>query len=324
MRLLRHAASAWLVIAVLCGCALQPTKLTTANTSDLPAQVELAQVPFFAQQQYQCGPAALATVLQAAGVSVLPGDLVEDVYLPGRKGSLQLELLAATRRRDHVPYLLAESLPAVLEQVAVGRPVLVMQNLGLKVAPAWHFAVLVGYDLQARTLILRSGTTRRLVIGMDRFIKTWARAQSWGLIVLAPDQLPKNPDLERYLTAAAGLEAVGRLDAAAQAYASARAQWPHSVWPAVGLANISYRKGDLRSAEDGYVGALALDADNIVAHNNLAEILAGRGCFAAARVHIARAAALATGTTLESAVAATAQKVDTAASFVDDAACPQP
>lgn len=321
MRTLHHAAIAWAAIVVLGGCASYPTGLD-ANTSHLPVQVELAQVPFFAQQQYQCGPAALAMVLQSTGVSVAPQDLTEDVYLPGRKGSLQLELLAATRVRDRIPYLLAEHLPAALEQVAAGRPVLVMQNLGLKIVPAWHFAVLVGYDLEARTLILRSGMTQRLVIGMDRFVRTWARAQHWGFVVLEPDRLPENPDLERYMSAAASLEAVGRLEAAARAYTNARAQWPLSAWPAVGLANVSYRKDDLRAAEDGYVAALALDADNIVAHNNLAEILASRGCVAAARVHVARAAALAAGTALESAVAATAQVVDAAASADDDAACP--
>jgi len=321
MRALRHAAIVWAAIAALGGCASYPTGLTTAAISHLPAQVELTQVPFFAQQQYQCGPAALATVLQSADVDVSPQDLAEDVYLPGRKGSLQMELLAATRVRDRVPYLLPERLPAVLEQVAAGRPVLVMQNLGLKIAPAWHFAVLIGYDLTARTLILRSGTTQRLVVDMDRFVKTWARAQWWGLVVVEPDQLPENPDLERYMTAAASLEAVGRLDAAAQAYIRARAQWPHSAWPAVGLANVSYRKGDLRSAEDGYVAALELDADNIIARNNLAEILAGRGCIAEARMHAARAAALAAGTPLESAVAATARGVDTATSPHHGAAC---
>lgn len=320
MSALRHAAIVWAAMAVLCGCTSYPTGLT-ATTSHLPAQVELTQVPFFTQQQYQCGPAALATVLQSAGVDVSPQDLAEDVYLPGRKGSLQMELLAATRVRDRVPYLLPEHLPAVLEQVAAGRPVLVMQNLGLKIAPAWHFAVLIGYDLTARTLILRSGTTQRLVVDMDRFIKTWARAQWWGLVVVEPGQLPQNPDLERYMTAAASLEAVGRLDAAAQAYIRARAQWPYSAWPTVGLANVSYRKGDLRSAEDGYVAALELDADNIIARNNLAEILAGRGCIAEARMHVARAAALAAGTPLESAVAATARGLDTAAPPPNGAAC---
>ena len=40
--------------------------------------VELAQTPFFPQDRYQCGPAALATVLGAAGVHVTPEELVPE------------------------------------------------------------------------------------------------------------------------------------------------------------------------------------------------------------------------------------------------------
>jgi tetratricopeptide (TPR) repeat protein len=321
MRWLHHAAIVLVAIAALCGCASHPPELTPDVVARLPAQVELAQVPFFPQEQYQCGPAALATVLQSAGVAVLPRDLTPEVYLPGRKGSLQMELMAALRVRDRLPYQLPGNLPAVLEQLADGRAVLVMQNLGWKSAPLWHFAVLVGYDLNARTLILRSGTTQRLVVDAGRFMSTWDRAQRWALVALEPDQLPPNLDFDRYLAAAASVEAVGRLDTAAQAYARARERWPHSAWPPLGLANISYRKGVLRAAEADYLAALALDPDNVIAHNNLAEILVDRGCVERAREHVDRAAALARGTSLESAVNSTVQRVARAPATDNDRAC---
>jgi tetratricopeptide (TPR) repeat protein len=309
MRWSHHAAIVLVAITALCGCAARPPELTPDTVARLPAQVELAQVPFFPQEQYQCGPAALATVLQSAGVAVLPQELTPEVYLPGRKGSLQMELMAALRVRDRVPYQLPGNLPALLEQLAEGRAVLVMQNLGWKTAPVWHFAVLIGYDLNARTLILRSGTTQRLVVDAGRFMTTWDRAQRWALVALEPDQLPPNLDLDRYLAAAASLEAVGRLDAAAQAYARARERWPQSVWPPLGLANVSYKKGVLQAAEANYLAALALDPTNVVAHNNLAEILVDRGCVERAREHADRAAALARGTSLELAVNSTQQRV---------------
>jgi len=65
---------------------------------DLPPRTELAAVPFFPQIDYYCGPSSLAMVLQAAGVDVKPEALVDQVFLPGRKGSLQVEMLAAARR----------------------------------------------------------------------------------------------------------------------------------------------------------------------------------------------------------------------------------
>ena len=316
------AASASLVLVALGGCTLNPPRFAPAETASLPAQVELTQVPFYPQKQYQCGPAALATVLRSAGAPGSPEELVGEVYLPGRKGSLQVELVAAARMRDRLVYPVSQDLPALLRQVAAGTPVLVMQNLGVKLIPIWHYAVVVGYDLEAGTLVLRSGTTERRVMGMRRFMSTWNRAQRWALVVLEPRQLPAGADLDRYVAAAAGLEAVGRLNAAEQAYVVAQEHWPDSVWPQLGLANLSYRRGDRPAAEGGYLAALALDSRSVVAHNNLAEILSDRGCVSQARTHVERAAALAKGTALESAVAATAQHVTSAKAGDTGVSCP--
>lgn len=301
-------ATALIAIAALAGCAAAPSD-TDFAAANLPARVELEHVPFHPQTRYQCGPAALATMLNASGVQTSPEELSPEIYLPGKKGSLQVELIATARARDRVVYPLATDLSSALAQVAAGHPVLVLQNLGLRSAPAWHFAVIVGYDRDARELILRSGSERRLTVNAPRFLRTWDRAQRWGVIVLKPEQLPAQPKLRSYIAAAAALEATGRLEAAGVAYATAQAQWPDSIWPVLGLANISHARGDASSAERRYEQALALDPDHAVAHNNLAELLDARGCAAAARMHIARAIELAKATTLEPSVLATAQRI---------------
>jgi tetratricopeptide (TPR) repeat protein len=313
-----RVAIALAAIAFLSGCIVSPPRLDVdAPTSHLPARVELEHVPFHPQEQYQCGPAALASALQASGVRIEAEELAAEVYLPGRKGSLQVELVAAARARDRIAYVAPPNLPALLEQVTAGNSVVVMQNVGLAWLPAWHFAVLVGYDRDTEQVILRSGTTRRLVIDYRRFLRTWDRAQRWALVILQPDQLPAAPDHDRYVTAVAGLESTGRLDAASRAYERARERWPQSVWPALGLANVSYARGELGTAEAGYLDALALDPKNVVAHNNLAEILLARGCAQSARAHIEQAVRLAAGTSLEAALSATARRI--ASSVVQDA-----
>ncbi|HHK0959736.1 TPA: hypothetical protein ACQQQD_006485, partial [Pseudomonas aeruginosa] len=53
----RRLAGALLLAALLGGCAQPP------ESAALPARVELRDVPFFPQEAYQCGPAALATML---------------------------------------------------------------------------------------------------------------------------------------------------------------------------------------------------------------------------------------------------------------------
>lgn len=154
---------------------------------------ELVDVPFFAQDDYQCGPAALATVLVHGGVAVTPEQLVSKVYVPDRLGSLQAELLAATRRHDRVPYRLPGTLLSLLEQVDAGRPVLILQNLGFERWPTWHYAVVVGFDADTQRFLLRSGAERRHRISARRFLASWQRAGRWAMVAVPTGAPPRAP-----------------------------------------------------------------------------------------------------------------------------------
>ena len=196
------------------GCAYRSPLIAPALVAPAQSAVELAQTPFFPQRDYQCGPAALATVLVASGVDVDADALVARVYLPGRKGSLQPELLAASRSFDRLPYVLEPALPALLGEVAAGHPVLVLQNYGLESVPFWHYAVVIGFDATQDRIVLRSGTEERREMSARRFMQTWERADRWAVAVLRPEVLPGSVQRERFLEAAAGLEAARRFDAA--------------------------------------------------------------------------------------------------------------
>jgi tetratricopeptide (TPR) repeat protein len=305
-----RGASLLVLLALLAGCAGPGPTLRSLPADAGPLRVELSATPFFPQSDYQCGPAALATVLTASGVTTTPEALVPKVYLPGRQGSLQPELVAAARQYDRLAYVLEPALAQVVAEVAAGRPVLVMQNLGLASYPVWHFAVVVGYDREAEQLVLRSGRTERLTMSVRRFLATWLRAGQWAMVLLEPGQLPVRPDAVRYLTASAALEATGRLDAASRAYATGRERWPESALPWLGLANIALTRGDAEGAIQAYDEALARDPDNVVARHNLAEALGRLGCVAAARQQARRALALARDTPLATTVSATVATLD--------------
>src|SRR5688572_30394649 len=73
----------WVAFLTLGGCAHfipQTAELRNHWPADLPLQTEIADVPFFPQVEYQCGPAALATALVHAGVPLEPDELVSQVY----------------------------------------------------------------------------------------------------------------------------------------------------------------------------------------------------------------------------------------------------
>lgn len=301
--------------------AARGPQLPPVTASGLPARVELESTPFFPQQDYQCGPAALATVLVASGAQVAPDELVAEIYLPGRKGSLQAELIAATRARGRLPYLLPPSFDDLLAQLAAGHPVLVLQKTGAGPWPGWHYAVVIGYDAPRDRLLLRSGTESQLEMSATHFRATWDRADRWAITVLEPGRLPARADFGRYMEAAASLEVVGRLDDAEHAYRAAAQHWPGESLPRLALANIALARGDEAVAQRELRAALSLAPDDVAARNNLAEVLRSMGCLEAARREIAIAAKGAEGGPLAAAVASTQRRID-ASSGPDGPGCP--
>jgi tetratricopeptide (TPR) repeat protein len=279
-------------LALLAGCAATPPAVDLEKLPPgLPAAAEIAEAPFFAQEDYQCGPAALATALTHAGRETTPAVLVPQVYLPARKGSLQAEMLATARRHGQVAYPLAPLLEDLLREIAAGNPVVVLQNLALDWAPQWHYAVAIGYDLTAREIVLRSGTTRRLALALDTFERTWARSGRWAMLTLPPERLPATASEASYVAAAAALERVAPA-AARRAYETALARWPESVAARIGEGNASYAMRDLNGAAAAYQRATQDHPEAADAWNNLAQVLHELGSRDAALAAARRAVAL--------------------------------
>lgn len=276
----------------LTGCASLPHPgYGSALPQALPQYVELVKVPFHPQQDYQCGPAALATVLGSAGVLRTPEQLVDEVYLPQRQGSLQLEMLGATRRAGLLPYRLEATPQALLAELAAGHPVVVLQNLRFEAWPQWHYAVVVGYDLNERSFVLRSGEKKRLLMGFDEFDRSWARGDRWAFVALPPDRLPATAREQDFVMAATVLERVSPA-AAAQAYRTALKAWPGQLVARLALGNQAYREHKLSDAEAQYHQATLDHPESADAWNNLAQVRLEMGRQTEARAAALKAIAL--------------------------------
>ena len=167
----------------------QTVALRTGWPAGVPQTVELAGVPFFPQDDYQCGPAALATLLAHTGVAVTPETLVPEVYLPARRGSLQVEMLAAARRHGRVSYVLAPRYADLLREVAAGNPVVVLQDVGM-LASEWHYAVVNGFDYPSGTVYLRSGTRPREEMSFTALERSWIQSGYWAMVAMPPGRIP--------------------------------------------------------------------------------------------------------------------------------------
>lgn len=281
------------ILTLLSGCASlfpQTSQLRDGRPEGLPPVVELKEVPFFPQTEYQCGPAALATTLAAYGAKVTPEQLVSQVYIPERKGSLQIEMLAAARRHGMVSYQLAPRFDDLLREIAAGNPVIVLQNLGLR--SGWHYAVAVGYDYENAKLILRSGETEREVMRFWSHEFVWMRGGYWAMVAVPPDRIPATADEGRWLSSIAAVERAGDAKSAGTAYTRFLERWPNNTNAAVGLANTHHALGNLKQAESVLREAEKRDPQSVIVLNNLAQTLSDQGRHAEALPVIDRAVAI--------------------------------
>ena len=278
MRILRLLALL-ILCSFLYACAGPQTQRLNTHWHNSSPQRIIDSTPFFPQTDYQCGPAALATMLKFRGQNITPDELIHQVYIPERKGSLQIEMLAAARNYGMLTYRIKPLLSDLIQEIEAGNPVLVMQNLGLSWLPRWHYAVVIGYDKDDRVFILRSGTLANRRTPFSVFEKTWARSQYWGIVIIPPNKKPANVELYPYLEAAYALEKTGQLEAAKQAYQSATQTWPAESLTWLSLGNLHYQRQNYAAAESAYRKSLNQQLTSANAWNNLASSLSQLSCY---------------------------------------------
>jgi hypothetical protein len=286
------------LLTSLTGCGIlapQTQAVLSQPPAGLPPSAEIRNVPYFAQTEHHCGPAALAMALGGAGIKVTPGQLADQVYLPGRQGSLQVEMLAAARRNGLVAYVLEPYLDDVLFEVAAGTPVITLENYGAPYFPVWHYAVAIGFDLQRREMIRHSGALERKALPLSVFEYFWRqgyRGGRWAMVAVPPERVPATATEQRYAEAVTALEKTGHVRGAATAYEALLKRWPDNLIALMGRGNTAHALGDLALAEATFRHAVATHATSAAAFNNLAQTLLDRGKLDEARVNAEYAVSL--------------------------------
>jgi len=260
-----------LLLGLLTGCSAGLPPETAARLERLPS-LQVTDVPLYAQQQHQCGPAALAMVLGWGGEQLSPSALSPEVFSPTRQGSLQPAMVAAARRHGRAAYEIT-GLDALLTELEAGHPVIVLENLGLDWWPRWHYSVVVGASAKGEALLLYSGRDRGELVPLDNFRHTWDRGGDWGLLVLPPARLPASQSESAVLAGLAALEAAGQSPAAAAGYAAMAKRWPENLPVRIGWANCLYADGLLPAAEQVLAEACRRFPDAGVVWNNRAQVL---------------------------------------------------
>jgi len=284
---------------VFAGCATAPrqTEAFLKSPYDIPDVARIESVPLLKQAEYFCGPATLAMALNWARTPetapVTPDEVADEVYSPSKKGAFPWDLISASRRRGMLAVPI-RGVSALLHEVAAGHPVIVLQNLGLSWYTRWHYALVLGYDLHERSLVLHSGNDAYRHLDMRAFEQSWVQADYWGLVILPPSSLSASGDEFAHARAAAALEALDKPKEAELIYRNILSKWTDSLPALIGLGNTAYSRKDFIASMRYLQQATDKHPTSSAAWHNLATVQGAANLIRSARISALRAIATAT------------------------------
>lgn len=271
-----------LTLLLLVACQSPPqSRQLLAEPPAISRQALLSTVPFYPQQDYFCGPTTLSEVAAYYGVEHSADSIASLTFTPGLQGSLQIEMAAASRQLGFVAYEQRGSLSQLLQLVAEEIPVIVLQNNGLSWLPRWHYAVVIGYDLDRREIILHSGLSAEYRLPLATFERTWQRANYWLLAMLPPERTSALLDPFLYTKACQDLLQTRQTEAGVTALISATQQWPDYWLPYFLLGNHFLALAPAEAAT-WFAKGLPLARQQPAYLNNYALVLSDLGCKAQA------------------------------------------
>ncbi len=176
-------AIAWFIPALLLlaawGCAALPEQ---KPSQEAPSPMIIIQgVPFFPQEEYQCGPASLASVLQFWRVAVSPESVAADIFSPAARGTLNVDLMIYARKKGLKADYYRGSWDDLREKISGRFPVIVLVDRGISVYRIHHYMVVFGID--DRGVMVHSGLDEAAHMERGEFLGMWKKTDYWTLWV---------------------------------------------------------------------------------------------------------------------------------------------
>tara|TARA_R110002126_G_scaffold161549_8_gene309389 strand:+ start:2145 stop:3179 length:1035 start_codon:yes stop_codon:yes gene_type:complete len=278
---IRFLLQASLLVGLFLGstaCQTPPqTKQLLAAPPAIAGQHVIAQVPFYPQQEFFCGPTTLAEVANFHGLNTSPEHIAPNTFTPALEGTLQIEMAAATRQLGMLAYQQRGTMSQLLSLVADNIPVIVLQNNSISWLPQWHYAVVVGYDINNREIILHTGVTEAHRLNISTFERTWQRANYWLLAMLPPELTSTQFDPFVYTKACQDLINTGQTDTGIAALINATRQWPDYWLPYFLLGNHYFSSKPVLAAH-WFERGLPYARQHAAYLNNYAVLLSELGC----------------------------------------------
>jgi ABC-type bacteriocin/lantibiotic exporter with double-glycine peptidase domain len=133
----------------------------------------IENVPFYRQAgPYDCGPAALASLLAHRGRTVAPESIAGEVTSPILRGSLLPDLENFAGRQGFATRSGRGDLALLRQAIEEGCPVLIPLEMGIKPVSSPHYIVVFGYDQKG--FLVHAGEKAAVFIEADELDRRWA------------------------------------------------------------------------------------------------------------------------------------------------------
>ncbi|MFN3479949.1 MAG: C39 family peptidase [Thermodesulfovibrionales bacterium] len=144
-------------------------------------EVIINSVPFYPQEDYQCGPSSLAGVMNYYGFNLTPQEIASEIYSKSARGTLDLDLLFYAEKKGLEAEKYNGSINDLKEKVKAGYPLIVLVDYGYGPIQVNHFMVIIGYNESG--VFANSGREEKKFITYKEFLRVWDRTGNWTLLI---------------------------------------------------------------------------------------------------------------------------------------------
>ena len=144
----------------------------------------IKNVPFFPQEDYQCGPASLASIVSYWGIHADPDEIGREIFSKSARGTLTIDMMLYAQKKGFHAKQFKGSIEALRSFVDSGLPLIVLVDYGLSVFQMNHFMVVTGYNDHG--VIVHSGQSQNKFLREKDFIAAWKKTDYWTLLIEKP------------------------------------------------------------------------------------------------------------------------------------------
>jgi ABC-type bacteriocin/lantibiotic exporter with double-glycine peptidase domain len=158
---------------------------SSCSTSIIHQTGPSIELPFYRQSDYQCGPSALASVInywnRKAGLPEISlQEIIDSIYSQGARGVLGIDLEIYARKKGFDTIQKSGTVEELKAFINEGIPPIILVSYGFSVYQLDHFMVVKSYN--EKGIIVNSKKPDQF-ISYKELSRIWKRAGYWMLVI---------------------------------------------------------------------------------------------------------------------------------------------